>query len=442
MTTERKYYIPAPDYIDGEPFKNDLFERKILAERLTKYIDGLSVGCVIGLDAPWGEGKTYFARNWQIQLNEQGYKTIYLDAFEQDYTDDPFLLITSEILSAIKQEEDESWVGLRDACISVGKVLVPSAAKFAVNTLGKMFLGINELSEVKERVEELFEEKLGDATEKYIQKRLQSYDEEKQTTKHFKEVLAKFSKDQGEKPVVFFIDELDRCRPSFAVQVIERIKHFFDTPNLVFVLLLNRRQLEESIRGVYGATIDAHAYLGKFVHFFLSLPKNTTTESSSGNHNRVYVTELSKRYNYPHSRDYIEFLDTVSIFATLWRLSLRDLEKLFIYFTIGQPISSSARLVAYLLCLKLYDSGKFIALARGDLKTHKLLLDELNNFNIQANSEHIAAMIIVHKAVLDGYDVLNDEEKGVLHCSLDGHYSNAQRGITTMIKKLDTVLVD
>ena len=287
MSQDNPIYHRPLAYVDGEPFKNDLFERKLLAERLTKYLDQLNNGCVIAVDAPWGEGKSYFGRNWAAQLSTQGYQTIFLDAFEQDYADDPFLLISAEILSAIKGAEgDESWTSLRDACIKTGTVLLPAAAKIAVNAAGKMFFGINDLAEIKEKLGEEFEGKLGETAEKFIKKRLDDYEQEKQTASHFREKLAEFAAKQ-EKPVVFFIDELDRCKPTFAVKVIERIKHFFDTHNLVFVLLLNRPQLEEAIKGVYGANIDANAYLGKFIQLFLALPKHTSLSVGS----RCYTAE-------------------------------------------------------------------------------------------------------------------------------------------------------
>ena len=39
----------------------------------------------------------------------------------------------------------------------------------------------------------------------------------------------------GKEPnLVFFIDELDRCRPTFAIELLERIKHLFDIPALLY----------------------------------------------------------------------------------------------------------------------------------------------------------------------------------------------------------------
>ena len=78
------------------PFESDLLDRKKLADKLTGYIDRLSAGAVIAIDAPWGEGKTWFGKNWARQL-ESDHRVLYLDAFEGDYMDDPFLLVSAEI---------------------------------------------------------------------------------------------------------------------------------------------------------------------------------------------------------------------------------------------------------------------------------------------------------------------------------------------------------
>ena len=63
--------------------------------------------------------------------------------------------------------------------------------------------------------------------------------------------------------MVFIIDELDRCRPTFAIEVLEKVKHIFDVPNVVFVFGINRDELCSSLRSVYG-DIDASVYLRKF----------------------------------------------------------------------------------------------------------------------------------------------------------------------------------
>jgi len=443
MTQGNQIYHRAPAYVDGEPFKNDQFERKLLAERLTKYVDRLNSGCVMAIDAPWGEGKSYFGRNWAAQLEVSGYKTIFLDAFEQDYADDPFLLISAEILSVVKESEgDESWVNFRDACVKTGTVLLPAAAKMAANAFGKMVLGINDLAEKKDKLGDLLEQKLGDATEKYIQKRLQDYDQEKQTALHFRESLAEFAA-KHEKPVVFFIDELDRCKPTFAVAVIERIKHFFDTQNLVFVLLLNRPQLEEAIKGVYGANIDANIYLGKFIHLFLTLPKFTSLSQGGQCHNLIYCNELVKRYKFPNTDGVHDFTQSLAMLASLFDLSLRDLERAFVFYALAQPLNVLSGLAAYIICLKLKYPIIYQQIAKDNKSGHNSALEIAAMMKERIPDFWLSSEIrLLHQSAVGGLESLSEEDRNELLQTYRGSGLNWRNVFKRLIKRIDTLIID
>ena len=92
MNTQVIQLCPPKFAIDEKnPFNGDLFKRRELANQLTGYIERLRDGAVIAIDAPWGEGKSWFGRNWAADLKSQGYGVVYLDAFQHDYVEDPFL---------------------------------------------------------------------------------------------------------------------------------------------------------------------------------------------------------------------------------------------------------------------------------------------------------------------------------------------------------------
>ena len=74
------------------------------------------------------------------------------------------------------------------------------------------------------------------------------------------------------KPIILFIDELDRCRPDYAVDMLEVIKHVFDVENVKVVLVTNTKQLRAAINHRYGAEVDAHKYLDKFLKYSFALP--------------------------------------------------------------------------------------------------------------------------------------------------------------------------
>ena len=169
-------YKRPPAYLGSEPFAGDMFERQALSKRLTGYIDRLKDGCVIGIDAPWGEGKSWFGRNWHAQLLKDGYPTIYLDAFENDFSDDPFVVIASELVSIADTLMDGvAKAALIDKAKSVGKRLLPFTAKVVVSAAGRLIFGEGAVDELKDAMKGTTED-IGKAVEKFIESRLEDHE--------------------------------------------------------------------------------------------------------------------------------------------------------------------------------------------------------------------------------------------------------------------------
>jgi hypothetical protein len=181
---------------------------------------------------------------------------------------------------------------------------------------------------------------------------------------------------EQKKPVVIFIDELDRCSPDFAVRLIERIKHFFEVPNLVFVLLLNREQLEKAVKGRYGSEVDASAYLGKFVHFFLRLPKGrVNADNPIDNYIKSYCYQLIGRYvdGQVNTTKFDTFVNEMTLWATQFDMSLRDVEKaisLYMFTNLSQ-----VGLLAYMIALKLMKPDVFYGILKEDPQAHQTQIE-------------------------------------------------------------------
>lgn len=375
MSSELKPLSSPRKVIDtSEPFKGDLFEREAIAAQLTEYLERLKDGTVLAIDAPWGEGKSWFGRNWSSSLKIQGYQVVYLDAFEQDYIEDPFLLIASEISQLIVTDVALSE-GFKLKAAKVMKAILPLSTKVLINLATRVALGSVDASDVIEESLQAASDSTGDASQIWLEAKIEEHAKEKESLVNFRSSLKEFCSSQ-DKPVVFFIDELDRCSPTFAVKLIERLKHFFDAPNLVFVLLLNRVQLEIAIQGVYGAKTDAATYLGKFIHMYLRLPKSAEPSGGHSNANSKYLRELSKHYKFQETQDLEGFVTWFSVLASIMGMSLRDLEKGMALLALNGPSSSSA-FVAWPIALKLNHPNIFNGLLRGDLNAHKLAIVEL-----------------------------------------------------------------
>ena len=262
-------------------WEGDLWDRKRLGIQLTNYVDRLQCGAVLALDARWGEGKTWFVRHWQKHLEDENHNVIYLDAFANDYLDDPFLTIAAEISQAFKSSDniDDADVNsfnekTASVLISLAAILPVIAAKAGLHWIGLGGAG-EALQEVYKDGKDVYDSVSDEITGKlkeHIEKKIENHHLEKETIQDFKKELNQLA-DKLEKPLVFIIDELDRCRPDFAIRLIERIKHFFDIPKIVFILVMNKPQLLQSVKSFYGYDSEMNGdYLEKFVDFTVHLP--------------------------------------------------------------------------------------------------------------------------------------------------------------------------
>ena len=263
-------------------WEGDLWDRKRLGIQLTNYVDRLQCGAVLALDARWGEGKTWFVRHWQKHLEDENHNVIYLDAFANDYLDDPFLTIAAEISQAFKSSDniDDADVNsfnekTASVLISLAAILPVIAAKAGLHWIGLGGAG-EALQEVYKDGKDVYDSVSDEITGKlkeHIEKKIENHHLEKETIQDFKKELNQLA-DKLEKPLVFIIDELDRCRPDFAIRLIERIKHFFDIPKIVFVLVMNKTQLIQSVHTLYGYTIETNGdYFEKFIDFTIKFPQ-------------------------------------------------------------------------------------------------------------------------------------------------------------------------
>lgn len=142
--------IPKTSLVGDKPFDGDKLDRQTLAIHLTGYIDRLREGAVLAIDAPWGEGKSYFGRNWAKALEDNGHKVVFIDAFEQDYVEDPFLLITAEI-SHVLDDGQGAVKSLHEKAANVMKSILPIGTKALINMAGRLALGSTDLADSLKR---------------------------------------------------------------------------------------------------------------------------------------------------------------------------------------------------------------------------------------------------------------------------------------------------
>ena len=300
---DKQINLPLSEIDSNAPWNDDKLGRSQVARTLTKLITGQEQPLVVSLSGGWGTGKTFMLQRWQKDLEKGGYVSIYFNAWEDDFCNDPFVAIIGQITGIHPCE------GYSDVLVEVKEV----AKKIIPFTLLKI---------MDKATGGLVGKELFDSMKNEV---LSNYEEQREAKKELKKSLRKMStkvKEKSGKPLVFIVDELDRCRPTFAIELLERIKHVFDVPNMVFVVGINRDELCKSITSVYGE-IDANTYLQRFFHADLTMP-----EVSALDYVVKYVWEhyFSNSKAFMHTRHREEFFSFLKHIAENGKLPLRDLE--------------------------------------------------------------------------------------------------------------------
>ncbi|WP_438463711.1 KAP family P-loop NTPase fold protein [Marinomonas sp. PE14-40] len=264
-------------------------DREKLARRFTQYLDHRNTtkgAYVANLNGAWGTGKTFFVDNWCQQLKEDNRLAIKIDAWESDYLKDPLAIIVAELLEQVNEQS-----GLTDFTekeIKIAKLtlkLVKNAAPTILMALAKHFLG-DDWKEIAQALGTSAKDLIDDETNtestklgEFGKEVLATHSKHKEFVEAFRDsfiqLLSQANGNNGHshnKKTYIFIDELDRCRPTYAIEMLETVKHLFNIPNLVFVLSTDTAQLEHSIKAVYGEGFDAREYLSRFFEQRLLLP--------------------------------------------------------------------------------------------------------------------------------------------------------------------------
>jgi KAP family P-loop domain len=315
--------IPTDD-----PFKNDELKRKELEPPLTQFVTQAVGPFVLAIDGSWGSGKTTFLKMWQAKLDKAGHLCLYLNAWKTDFVQDPLVAVVGELSVAIKEhpldrlDEDNvrKTIGkIEKTAKSIVKRLIPIGAKLL--TLGAL------------DIDSALERELAAGTGAIAENLIQDYDKGKSDIEAFRSEL-KFLANAIQEPnkdpikIVIIIDELDRCRPTYAVQLLERIKHLFDVEGIVFILGIDRKQISHSVKAFYGSEFDAAGYLKRFIDIDYNLPEPSIGCYCPSLFERFGINLLlSKRQSGNNNSDLSDLSFYLGYLMSSAQMSLRDREQ-------------------------------------------------------------------------------------------------------------------
>lgn len=359
-----------------QPFLNCKLGREKYAEVLKAIITTYKKGFVLAIDGKWGTGKTTFVEMWKAYLELDKFHTLYFNAWENDFISDPLVGLIGELtkINSSKRTKD------------LASSMINTAGKIVLKAVPAMFKGV-----IKKYAGEEVVEILCDCAEEgssMLEKEIDNYESQKGSLLEFRKELEKFVDEVCEKkPLIFIIDELDRCNPHYAVKVLERIKHLFNIPNIIFVLSIDKEQLSHSIRGYYGSDlINANEYLKRFIDIEYALPDpdvDSFCQYLFEYYNFQSFFFQAQDLSYNESGAIQSFLLTASTIFKYKRLTLRQAEKIFINTRLSLNMFGDThdKIHVDLLCILTYlrvcESDFYEKISRREYNTIQELINQI-----------------------------------------------------------------
>jgi len=319
--------LPPEPHVDlyNEGFgTTDLLERKKVGKALSDLINRIDDPLVVALNGQWGTGKSHFLKRWvgaHTLENGSSATTVYFDAFEHDYLNDPLPALVSALTNRLPASKEDKIKRVKTAAFKLAKPL--ARIGLAVATFG----ATEALGDVGDAIVEAVSDEGAASLEKYWQEETGR----REAMSEFKNAIEALAapaedKDTGSS-LVFVIDELDRCRPDYALEVLEVIKHFFSVPHVHFILGVNLNALENSVKARYGGNTNGHAYLKKFIQVTLELPAEIGGSHNKKHTNLVYLDYLIKEMGVPyHIADPLHH--QIKLVSKFNQISMRDIGKI------------------------------------------------------------------------------------------------------------------
>ncbi|PNU06486.1 KAP family P-loop NTPase fold protein [Novosphingobium guangzhouense] len=286
---------------DDDVWKGDLFSRREEALLLQAYIESVSErpssredkrAFTIAVDAGYGEGKSFFLRRFADHMS-QNHPVAFVDAWADDLADQPLTALAATLNTALKPFMTEPLIQGKMATFlrKSGQVAKIAGIGLLRRGLGLVITGgavdgiDSVLASTDLAVKEVIEDGMADVGQGLVddtangitsvgandlmQTRIDEFEAGRAAIQSMKDSLSglidALEHTTSHPPIIIIIDELDRCRPTYAVKLLEEIKHLFDVSGIVFILGINTQQLSHSVAGAYGSKFDGISYLKRFI---------------------------------------------------------------------------------------------------------------------------------------------------------------------------------
>ena len=383
MDTKSRLYFCGDDQLQRSVYAQNIKSIISKCQDLPKTNDNNSY--VIGINAPWGSGKTFFTQmlisylqgDWEkpgldpdarkLAVESTGsdtpadakekFSVVYYDAWKNDFWDNAFEPLFDNLVKTVLLSAEADAYALSDILKSAGKIIAYAIKGYAAKKIADYFESgmIDKINEEAGRIW------ANASNPDYLtSKTFPDYDAFKAAIALLQGYLAKAV--EVKKKLVIIIDELDRCKPTFAVQTLEIVKHLFNVEGLVFIFALDIHQLSHCVKVVYGNEFDATGYLERFFNYLTILPHG---RFSSTEQSRLFIDKMGLQNKYETLNDNLigSFVQITELFS----LSLREVKTVLTTYSVlletvlaqYTEYPNALILYFYFLCMKYKDPVLF-----------------------------------------------------------------------------------
>ena len=268
---------------EENPYQHDALDRREFANSLSKLIQFGSGSGVIALDGGWGSGKTSFVKMWAQDARNRGHVVVVLNAWDGDYQGSALKFIAVRLAVELKEaflvKNCNIWWYRTKRWFSRNRAQAYNTIKAGANLVAALDGGTTSNSlHVVTRLVASLDSVTGDmAADAKLLEQIR-YDLRSASRWINEESRQKPEQNSEARRLIIVVDELDRCRPDYAVLFMETIKHVFEVDHVTFVVAVNMEQLQHTVMGLYGSGFDGLGYLERFFDIRLSLPSGSRRE--------------------------------------------------------------------------------------------------------------------------------------------------------------------
>lgn len=336
---------------------------------------------VLNINSEWGSGKTWFLERFAKQL-KQNHPVVYFDAWKNDFTQDPLTSLIAVICQSMEEQfpSDSKAKQKVDLVKKNALKFIKPSLPVILAALVKHYSGIALLEGAEEDDMEttdstsMIQDVSASLTKIAASEAMNSFYKHKKGIDDFIDAIKSLVTHLGSLrrkeylPICIFIDELDRCRPTYAIELLEAVKHIFSIGGLFFIIATDSRQLAHSINAVYGNKFNSSAYLKRF--FYTEYSLSEVNYENMAKHLLSGFSLGDKVYLPPSYVKKMGFDGYFSKNARFFQLTPREQEQLFVNFK-NCVLSTDFHKVHYayilfLLSLKLKNEEVYMSLINSD----------------------------------------------------------------------------